>query len=806
MSQPMANPEWPPRSPHDVLLSTPGGRDRLRRLAERTSPSPSPIKRSASMRNRARVLSKADMEDEEDEEDEDEETLQLQLQEIQARLKLKKLQKKAKQVSEPENEGGRSDSAQLKRATSAAASRAQSRIAGIREERLEKARAQPEIHVPVSPIRRAQPPPVQRSPGRVLLGIDKGLRGSDISLKRAPNLRKRDEISQERLAGPFLQRTGSQASSRAQGAATPANGLSNEDRPKTFSERMASERSEELERRERQERIRKNRSTGFDIDHQKMQRFKENAVELPDNSKVAPDFTREEVLGMKARMSPSKSAPNLRPAMRSTSAEVSSSFLSRTDSRASVNPSIPPSRRAPEMARNPQEVTESEADASQFEPYSAQHLSKRIIPHPELTRILTGKKPFLIPDLLKVVKAPDFLGPDIEEDMVVFGIISRKTEPKAHQPNPSARNQNRGKFMIMALTDLKWELDLFLFDTAFDKFWKYTPGTIIAILNPQFMPPPKGKEATGKFSLTLNSNADTILEVGTARDLGYCKSIKKDGKTCDSWVDKRHTEFCDYHVNQTLNKTHANRMEVNTMGFGKGRYATGGGGGAGGSGKFSQDSNSHFKYKTKQEKEDEKITRYDRGTHSQIYIGKKSTVNMLDDVDFDPDAFHRGSTKEERMTRRILAQEMERDLERKLADMGSGQGAEYMRRRDPSAPSRSELYSSSQAEPPPDAGKLGLLGGKANDVSLSPIKRKRTNTVSSSAAVGWGSDLTKQLGKMKNGENVSKEGQPPVKKKKTRFVTEKGIREAGRESFGGEVVGMGNDLNDSDDDLDIVRE
>ena len=76
--------------------------------------------------------------------------------------------------------------------------------------------------------------------------------------------------------------------------------------------------------------------------------------------------------------------------------------------------------------------------------------------------------------------------------------------------------------------------------------------------------------------------------------------------------------------------------------------------------------------------------------------------------------------------------------------------------------------------------------------------------------MGWGSDLTKQLGKMKNGENVSKEGQPPVKKK-TRFVTEKGIREAGRESFGGEVVGKtplggGNDSNDSDDDLDIVRE
>ncbi|KAG4418235.1 hypothetical protein IFR04_008593 [Cadophora malorum] len=800
----MANPEWPPRSPHDALLSTPGGRDRLRRLAERASPSPSPIKRSASMRNRAKELMKSDMDDEDD--DEDEETLQLQLQEIQARLKLKKLQKKTKQASESDNEAARSDSAQLKRATSAAASRAQSRIAGLREERLEKARAQPEVHVPVSPIRRTQPPTVQRSPGRVLLGIDKGLRGSDVSLKRAPSLKKRDEISTERLAGPFLQRAGSQASSRAQGAATPSNNASNQDRPMTFSERIAASRSEDLERQERQERIRKNRSTGFDIDHQKMQKFRENAIELPDNSRVAPEFTRDEVLGTKLGITPSRSAPNLRSAMRSTSVDTTDSFQRRSDSRTSATSSKPLSRRAPDMAKNPQEVTESEADASQFEPYSAQHLSKRIIPHPDLTRMLTGKKTFLIPDLLKIVKAPDFSGPDIEEDIVVFGIISRKTEPKAHQPSANAKNQNRGKFMVMALTDLKWELDLFLFDTAFDKFWKYTPGTIIAILNPQFMPPPKGKEATGKFSLTLNSNADTILEVGTARDLGYCKSVKKDGKTCDAWVDKRHTEFCDFHVNLTLNKTHTNRMEVNTMGFGKGRY----GGGGGGSGKFTQDSASHFRHKSKQEKEDDKTTRYDRSSHTQIFIGKKSTVSMLDDVDFDPDAFHRGSTKEERMTRRILAKEKERELERKLGTIGSGQGAEYMRRRDPAAPSRSDMYSSSQAEAPPDAGKLGLLGGKAENVALSPIKRKRTNTVSSSAAVGWGSDLTKQLGKMKNGENVSKEGQPPVKKK-TRFVTEKGIREAGRESFGGEVVGKtplggGNDSNDSDDDLDIVRE
>ncbi|KAK2624740.1 hypothetical protein QTJ16_005933 [Diplocarpon rosae] len=783
----MANPEWPPRSPRDALMSTPGGRDRLRRMADRTSPSPSPLKRSAVARNMTQTLLNFDAEDEE----EDEETLQLQLQEIQARLKLKRLQKKSKQTSDTEGkESARSDSARLNRLNTSAASRAQSRLAGLREERQERSKPPPEVHVPVSPIRRAQPPMVQHSPGRVLLGIDKGLKGSDISLKRAPSTRERDEISHERVAGPSLRRTGSQACSRANGTFL-SQGTPDEDRPKSFSERMAAVRAEEAGKQQREARIKKNRSTGFDIDHQKLKRFKENAIELPDNSREAPHFSRDEVLGTRSKvLSPSRSAPHLRSTLKTTNADTTPT---RSVSRASALTPKRASQRTTAMGKNPQQVTESECESSQFEPYSAQHLSRRIIPHQELTRMICGKKTFLIPDLLKAVKGPDFNGPDIEEDMVVFAIIAKKTEPKSHQPNSSAKTQKRGKFMVMSLTDLKWELDLFLFDTAFEKFWKYTPGTIIAILNPLFMPPPKGKEATGKFSLTLNSDADTILEIGNARDLGYCKSVKKDGKTCDSWVDKRHTDFCDYHVNITLDKTRTQRMEVNTMNFGKGRF----GGGGRGSGR-------NFNAKSSREKEEEKQVHYNRESRSQIYIAKKSTVNMLDDVDFDPDAFHRGSTKEERMTRRILAKEKERDIERKLATMGSGQGAEYMRRRDSASQPRNEV-ASSQALCPPDAGKLGLLGGNAQDVTLSPIKRKRASTVSSTAAVGWGSDLTRQLSKMKDGQSVSKEGQHV--KKKTRFVTEKGIREAGRESFGGETVTVANDLNDSDDDdLDIVRE
>ncbi|TVY58180.1 DNA replication licensing factor mcm10 [Lachnellula suecica] len=783
MSQ-AGNPEWPPRSPHDVLLSTPGGRKRLQRLAERTSPSPSPLKRTASSlsaRNRAKDLMKADMEG--GDSDEDEETLQLQLQEIQTRLKLKKLQKKSKQSSDTENEK-KTGSAPLARENSAAASRAQSRLDGLREERLEKERSksQASIDVPVSPVRRAQPIETQKSPKRVLLGIDKGLTGRDISLKRAPSLRKREDVDiPERRMGPFLQRPISQIGGRAGSVASSHD----EDRPKTFSERMAAIRSQESSRQERELRIKKNRSTAFDIDQNEIQNFKETAVEFPDAPRQAAEFSRDEILNGVTKpggLSRSKTTPNLRSAMRDTS-NIATGTTTRTDSRASVD--VPPRKQsAPKSNVPPGEVTE--ADASQFEPYSSAHLSKRIIPHHILTRTLTGKKTFLVPDLLRIVKSPDFSGPDVEEDIVVFAIIAKKTQPMVHQQN--VKNEKRGKYMIMGLTDLKWELDLFLFDSAFDKFWKLTPGTIIAILNPTFMPPPKGRSDTGKFSLVLNSDADTILEIGSARDLGFCKSIKKDGKTCDSWVDKRHTEFCDFHVNQTLAKTHSKRMEVNTMTFGKGDY---------GRKKYNSRDVPNWADRAKQ-KEDNKQTRYDRESHSQIFIGKKSTVNMLDDVDFDPDAFHRGSTKEERMTRRILAQEKERELEKKLEKMGNGLGADYMRAR--SQPSQTSMHTHpSSTEPaPPDAAALGLLSGKAKDVALSPVKRKRVNTASSSAAIGWGADLSKDLERMKNGESLQ-----PVKKK-TRFVTEKGIREAGRESLGGKEVLVS--FSSDDDELDIVRE
>ncbi|KAI9738887.1 MAG: hypothetical protein M1818_005200 [Claussenomyces sp. TS43310] len=794
---------WPPRSPHDALLSTPGGRDRLRRLAERTSPSPSPSRKSRTVPNLARGKSEPSPASRLlDDEDEDEETLQLRLQEIQARLKLKKLQKsKAAAGSNANDDPIRAD-AVPSRANSAATSYARQELVGLCEQRLQRSKSQASVHVPVSPTRRAQPAVESpRSPGRVLLGIDKGLKGSDVSLRRAPSrMIQGQNLQAGNQASGYLHRSSSQASGRsvvgaAAAAATRLHSSIDQSKPKTFSERIADVRDQEADRREKEARIRRARSKAFDISENEMEGLKKAAIDLPEIGYQEPQFSRDEVLHAAQKPScgllqRSKSDATLGSTQKTTAPPKESTSNSTIPQQKPVSRSRSTSSRASKIPS-----AASESETSEFETFSSLHLSKRIIPHTTLTRLLSGKRTFTIPDLLKDIKAPYFSLPDLEEDIVVLGIIAAKSEPLKHKTNGTS--EQRGKFMVMTLTDLKWELELYLFDSGFDKFWKLTPGTVVAILNPNTMPP-KQKD-TGRFSLTLNSSEDTVLEIGKARDLGFCKSVKKDGKTCDAWIDKRHTDYCEYHINESLKKTKAGRMEVNTMDFGKGTD---------GERRHTSRFMHNWEDREKIRKERAQGIQYNRDA-GKVYVqpGRRSAAALLDDVDVDPDAFHRGTSKEERMRRRLAEAEKERDIAKKLGAIGGGLGADYLRLRDQST--AAPVDPGPDGPPtPPDAGALGLLGGRAGDMHLSPIKRKRPagrgSQSSNTSAIGWGGDLSKELQRMKEGQNLQ-----PVKKK-TRFITPNGIREAGRESFGGQVVKTtlgieeGYD-DDDDDDLDIIN-
>jgi minichromosome maintenance protein 10 len=686
--------------------------------------------------------------DMEDGEDEDEETLQLKLQELQARLKLKKLQS-AKAKENGINEARRRTE-ELRSMTSSAHSHS-SGIANRRDENV-RPPTQPSIQVPASPIRKQRPPQEQVSPRRVQLGIDKGLKATDVSLKRAPSfLRRRDESSQ-----PVNSSFGSASSA----AGATSDGLA---RPLSFSERLASARSQENLQTERQQKVRKARTKTFGIGKEEMENYKKDSIDIPEEPTNVPDFTREEVLAR---------------------SHSQMGCLKRSNTTSSLGG---------------QKGKSAVADSASFDAYSGLHLSRRFLPHTVLARHLTGKKVMSIKDLLKQVKAPDFELPDVEQDIVVLAIIAKKSEPRSHKPIAGKQGQkpeDRGKYMVMNLVDLDYEVDLFLFNSGFLRFWKLTEGTVVAILNPSVMPPPRGREDTGRFSLIINSDEDTILEIGTSRDLGYCQSKKKDGETCGSWVNKKRTNFCEFHSNEAVKKMKASRVEMNTTGFGSGRVRS---------------RDVHDKYDKKTGKR-QAPSNYDWETKSSFFVSRSmSAADLIDGKDKVVDK----KEKEENLRRRLQAQEKERDIMKKLGRVGSAAGKEYMHK----SGTKMLLDSgeSSQQIDPAESHRATLksfnLEKRDRSIQLGPVKRKRPDSSyggstseekNPTTALGWGSGLRDKLSRMKEGEKLrptSDANQAPVRKK-TRFVTEKGIREAGRESLGMDLSERQVTLDDDDDDED----
>lgn len=807
MTEMASEPRWPPRSPHEALLSSPSGRRRLRQYQDRTSPSPSPMKKR-----------RAKIEEEEDEDCEDEETLKLRLEALEARLKLRRLQqkKKLKTVGKSlDNEGPPG-----------------SRVASNDDpvlaknwKRLTKERMESlgiGVEVPASPPRKHAPAPEVRSPGRVQLGIDKGLTGKNVSLRRYPNAQTKDKADVD----PFTS-TARRGAPRETILPSSLKHLQGEhtSRPKTFSERIAETRQKDNDDRARQNRLQKQRSTGFGIEQRELEALRDAAASAETDSGKPGfhsmrdrGFSRDEVLESLNKMSGilsydsriisgghSKGRLDRSP----SNAPTSFKSVKYNDTEDAPRPSQNVIRSVSPPTQTARSHSPSAEDPSLFDPFSRTHLSKRHLPHPFLSKTLGRKHVSLIPELLATIKSPDYSLPEtLENDFVVFGIIASKSSPLSHKKSHRSTSEGttslqeatdsemnaQGKYMVFTLTDLKWSIDFYIFTTAYTRFWKLTPGTLIAILNPSIMPPPPGKVDTGRFSLVLNSGDDTILEIGTSQDLGWCKSIKKDGKPCGSWVDKKHTEYCEWHIDRVIESTRRGRMEVNGM---SAPYAPGGktGGRTGfwGTGKKND----------KKEENGNKLLKegrqWDRGTSSTYFINPigRSAAALIDADSGGP--MERGGSKEERVRKRLAERAREREIARKLGEGGNGIGKEYLRLRaaegvkttSTTSRSTSTLQGSSsnsdQTLPPVDASSLGLLGNKASNVQLSPIKKnfgKSLKRKIPAAAVLDDADDDTEQGGVRS-------------RKKTRFVTEKGIREAGRDS-----LGLGDD--DGDDRQEVV--
>ncbi|KAJ5918897.1 hypothetical protein N7454_010041 [Penicillium verhagenii] len=738
----------------------------------------SPLKRSNTTPNFRSKASQV-LDEDEDEVEEDEETLELRLAEIQARLKLKQLQKSrgrsgtlTSYTEEDDDSFGSGPHSQRQIMAPPRSPPPSQR----------KARTD-EIQVPVSPTRRPAPAPEPWSPRRYQLGIDKGRKASDVSLKRPPVPRM-----EPRPASQLGTRSGAMSRSSDMIPARPQTfpGGGGINRIKSFSERMAegraAERAEQT-RLEKAERVHANRSSAFQVDKTEIETFKATAAKEPQST-----------LPLSMNRDPEEYAFNRAEILRSLSRPGG---LKRSQTTPNMN-------EGSDAQHNNSDVTKRTPDASKFESYSKLNLSSRILPHSFLTRTLTDKTVLRIPDLLKTIKGPAFELPEtIDGDFVVVGIVASKSEPRQTKSADGSTNKkadpyddglnNTNRYMVITLTDLKWTIDLFLFDTAFPRYYKITEGTLVAILNPIILPPPKHRLDTNRFSLALSSSDDKVLEIGKAQDIGYCKSTKKDGKNCGTWIDGRKTEFCDFHTDLQVRRTQSVRAGLNT-----------------GAGQLSMDSRTGVYERRKwtngrqamptpkKEGLPQKGGQYDWASGSTYFVAPgprnrgngRAPYNPMTDgrgaaaLDRDDDPFiaagmmGRGAeNKEEQVRRRLAAQQRERDITTKLiSGRTGGLGAEYLRTRTDQPPSTTQNDSKppNTQQPPPSSTDFNVSSfGRAKNVKLGPMKRAHD-------------------GDKPHGSGV----------KKTRFITSRGIREAGRDSLGGPEAtgGQLQALSDDDDD------
>ncbi|KKA29210.1 hypothetical protein TD95_000956, partial [Thielaviopsis punctulata] len=892
-------PQWPPRSPRDALLLTPRGREKYRamtaeqqRYLQMSPSSPSPLRRTRIAHSPEPTdadldldLDDDDDDDDGDDDDDDEETLQLKLQAIKARLKIKRLQKQReklqKQSSSPANPSSTTPVGASAHPRSQPQSQSQSqphpqslprseikpprprssvslefgdlpkspatvgkspaRLAYARSpanqlpnpmtqkpyipppassglttgpSRAERDRAQSvaqeyrdyEVEVPVSPVQRVHRAIDATSPLRQILS--KGLRAEDISLGKHARSRTADSDASMTSAGSGSG-SGYLRTARSGQFKTAAAG-----RPLSFNERLALAKAEEAEKKKHQERIQNIRETTFDISQAEMDQYKATAVEVSSEPAAGPrHYSREEILGSKP-------------------------------------------------------IEDSPKSEASFEPYSSFHLKKRILPHSVVARHMGDAKVFSLSDLVRSVKAPDFELPDIEQSIVTFAILAKKSEPREHKQNANFKKTQDTKYMIMTLTDLNHDVELFLFYSGFSRFWKLTEGTVIAILNPSVMPPPAGRTDTGRWSFVINSDADTILEIGTARDLGYCKAVKKDGDTCSAWVNAKRTEYCEYHSNASLQRIKQGRVEMTGSGFGRGGRDWNGMGAVnnkkyGGSSFRAAGSTVIRGTGPSRAGSSQELSRgkghSDFDAQAKFFLSR--TVSAADMLDGKHMSMAEKQQRDENIRRAIQQKEKERELARQLGGMGNASvGREYMAQI--AARSSSSLSSSAAAAvgsgsdsssshmkrkkevtPEPVSGsgsRSGSLhdiigrGCTAADIDLYAGKRKRADSAMSashaaasigSSSLGWGKGLKDKLDRMKGGEKLAdsqsavtpekekeeekEEGEDEGKdgggsemagkdesgdrdrspvRKKTRFVTDRGIKEAGHESLAAIVL------------------
>ncbi|KAJ6647008.1 Protein MCM10 like [Pseudolycoriella hygida] len=150
---------------------------------------------------------------------------------------------------------------------------------------------------------------------------------------------------------------------------------------------------------------------------------------------------------------------------------------------------------------------------------------------------------------------------DLSKDWAVAGVIVKKSAVLT--------SKKGAQYVIWKLSDLRGEIQtisLFLFKNAYKQMWKTAEGMVIAILNPGVFDSKQDK--TDEACLSVD-NPQKFMILGQSKDLGTCRSRKKNGDMCHAIVNLGVCEHCVYHVKQEYSKM-SGRTELQSATSGRG--------------------------------------------------------------------------------------------------------------------------------------------------------------------------------------------------------------------------------------------
>lgn len=194
---------------------------------------------------------------------------------------------------------------------------------------------------------------------------------------------------------------------------------------------------------------------------------------------------------------------------------------------------------------NPQSVDEKER-------YSGIEISRRYLSEDELFKIIDDIKVLRLEKLFAKVYPPDFQTPRYP-NWCTLGVLFHKSDIQVTAGGLS-------RFMNLHITDFKLNVMISIFNQELiEKYNKLKIGDLIAVLNPDIYINKKNNS----FNLKLTHKYDSILEIGTARNFGFCTNVSRLGnKRCSSYVDKSVDTLCPFHQEQKFSRTASRRMEL----------------------------------------------------------------------------------------------------------------------------------------------------------------------------------------------------------------------------------------------------